>query len=147
FDEVAACLWVEDVDPISRVAGDDIAGRGNGAADGVVRGVVQEDTTAACAIADRGRAGRVGADVVALDEVGRAALDVHSILVSRDHVPRGGRGAPDGVGIAVVDEYARVGGAGERLAAGVQADEVPLNEVMSCIIDDHLRTTGEAAAD
>ena len=76
-DGVVVRVGLRDVDA-EVIAGDDIALGDRGAADQVVVGAVYDLDTRE-AIAQGGRAGHVGADVIALDDVAAAAVDCDAV--------------------------------------------------------------------
>src|SRR5262249_58839100 len=96
-------------DAILHVAGDEVARRGRGPADRVAGGTVG-DAHAAQVVGQGGRAGGVGAEVVALHQVpcGAVAGDFQPVLlVARQEVARpGGRAADEVAGSAVGDRDA-----------------------------------------
>src|SRR5439155_1617222 len=124
------------------VARDDVGGRGRGAADGVVEGVV--DLDALEAVAHGGGGGDVGADVVALHLIVERAgdpevADEHAVAaVAGDEVAGAGE-LSAGVGARGTAHQVVVGGVEDRHArevvpqrggaGGVGADEVALHHV------------------
>ena len=90
---------------------------------------------AVASIADGDRPGRVGADVVPLDQVPVVARHPDAAKISGDHVTGAGGGAADRVagrftGSKLVERDAPVGGAGQGLAVGIEADVVPRDQVV-----------------
>src|SRR5262249_12904528 len=131
---VAAGPGVEEVDAEAVVAGDDIARGGSPAADGVVRRPsVDAD---AGAVAPWPRAGGVGADEVARDDVPGGATEAHlhaAAGVGADDVPL--RGVIDSVRVGAddvvgrVDDEDAVSGVARGRTVGQEADEVALDDV------------------
>ncbi len=76
--DVAVVATAADEDAEYRVAGNDVARRRSRAADRIV-GSAGRDVDAKAAVAQRGGAGRVDANVVALDEVTIAAVDHNTV--------------------------------------------------------------------
>src|SRR5262249_39697379 len=89
------------------VAGNDVAGRGRGAADEVVRPALDEHAVGA--VAQGGRAQGVGADQVALHRVARGTVAQQEDAVREtggDDVARPGRGAADDAVAGALDDHA-----------------------------------------
>ena len=86
-----------DLDAVVAVAGDDVAGARDAAADRVRRRVIQDH--AAAVVAEAVAAGDVGADVVAGDRVPRGAVVEQDalVVVAGDDVAQRGLGAADRV--------------------------------------------------
>src|SRR5205807_2257966 len=110
LDPVAARRGARDIDASLGVPGDEVAGAGRGAPDGVARGVLDGDAIGT--VAEGLRSADVGADEVALDEVGLgvdAANEDPRAAVGGDDVSRGDRtadhGSSDGVVRRVVDDH------------------------------------------
>ena len=99
---------MEDVHAVRAVAGDDVAGAGDAAANRA--GIVQVQKDALLAVADLGVAIAAQADVVVLDQGGAVAVDEDAgVVVARNDVAcGGGRAADGGRGVGDPDAVGRV---------------------------------------
>ena len=141
-----------------RVAGDDVAGAGRGAADCVARRPIDVDAVAVFVVAQGEGAALVGTDEITLDDVVRRVVDLHAVAVVRgDYVASGG-GCP-------ADRVARGAGTQEHaftvahgvLPGRVGADVIPLDEVgrridcdargLAVIARDHVASGGGGPTD
>ncbi len=126
---------------VAGIAGNHVARRSSGTADGVIRGAgpagavktyeYAGDTLAYATASQRRRAGHVDADVVALNRGPARAgpVDQNSGVVPRNNVARGGSGSADDVVRRAFDVDAVIAVRGRRSAGGIQPEETTLDRV------------------
>ncbi len=155
---------VADHHAVEGVAGDHIARPGRAAAEDVARAGAPEHR-AAVDVAQRDQPGRVGADVVALQQVvlrGRVEHFEAEVVVAREHVARAGAGAADGVAARAVGQkdaaLRRVGhrAVHVRRSRGIGADVVARDRAVVDVVEvdallgiarDHVARRRRGAAD
>src|SRR5262249_19705420 len=124
-DQVTRGAGPEEVHAVAGVAGDDVAGRGSGAADRVAGGAVNGHADEA--VAQGGGAGVVGADEVAGDQVVRAPavrdVDSDAGIGADDVPPPPTRPASGLAGRARLDDHA-VGMVSQGRGAGYVGTDV-----------------------
>ena len=132
FDHVVFGARTQDEDAQDRVAGDDVAGGGRGAAHRV-EGRPADDLHAILAVGQRLGAGDVGADIISFDHVARGARRVeHDAVegIAGDDVTRARRRSAHRVGSRPGDDVQAVDAVGDRRGPrGIGADKVPIHEV------------------
>ena len=123
LDDVAGRRPIGDLNPKRPIAGNHVAGRGDGSADGIVGRLIDEDALAG--IIERRCASHIRPDKVALQRVTRrsAALDIHPGTITGDEVTLPGARAARRGTIGPADSVAGRGLEMDAIACIAQGDQ------------------------